>query len=147
MKQHLYLTKGTILGHPCPECGAPENQYCRRKGKDSTTNHQSRVNVAKKAHYASLAPAQRVESEPEIDALRQNAINRLRSMSVSDQDKQECIRFLGQSKTQKPTEAAARRLREVIRYGGDWSPLDESDPFEITTSGKIVSLTPPGMLL
>jgi len=142
---HLYLSKGTIMGHPCPECGAPENQYCRRKGKDSTTNHQARVNVAKKAHYASLAPAQRVESEEEIEHLRSKAVSRLRSMAVSDDDKAECIKFLGMSKgTKKPTRQAASRLNETIRYGGDWHPIDD-DPFTIR-DGCVVELPKAGEL-
>ncbi len=141
----LRLSKGTVLGTACPTCGAPASQYCQRSAKGSTANHQERVRAARKAAIIAMKPAQRVESEPEIDALRQNAINRLRSMSVSDQDKQECIRFLGQSKTQKPTEAAARRLRETIRYGGDWSPIDGDDRWRCE-GNRIVTLPARGEL-
>ena len=141
---HLYLTKGTILGHPCPECGAPENQYCRRK-KNSTTNHQARVNVAKKAHYASLKPSEKITDEPTIERLRQAALNRVRAMDCSEGDKQSALQFLGASRAGRmPSKAQAKSLRENLRYPSNWHPID-NDPFEIQ-GNRIVELPKAGEL-
>ena len=144
---HLYLSKGTIMGHPCPECGAPENQYCRRKGKNSTTNHQARVNVAKKAHYASLKPSEKITDEPTIERLRQAALNRVRAMDCSEGDKQSALQFLGASRPgRQPTTLQAKLMKDTIRYAGNFDPIDAEDRWHCVDN-KIVTLPARGDLI
>jgi len=141
----LRLSKGAVLGTACPTCGAPASQYCRRSKKGSTANHQERVRAARRAAIIALKPAEKISDESEIERLRMAALNRVRGMDCSKDDKASALQFLSASRVGRmPSREQAKRLNEVLRYPGDWSPID-NDPFEIQ-GNRIVALPKAGEL-